>query len=210
VLAADVGERFEAAVAHWRLRDPRPLEGGCIALVCEAEGAVLKLNPQGHRDDAQLAGEGDALAFWEPSGAVARLLGSRDDGFSLLMERLDPGTPLNETGAGWEEQLEVLGGLAARLHAQGDPGDGFISMSDFYADWRGAEVERLVASAHDDVLVHADLHAGNALLHAPNGGSSTRRACAATGTRTSGRCSSRRRRRCRQTRTPPPRPRGGG
>jgi streptomycin 6-kinase len=169
-----VSERLEKAVEHWRLRDPRPLEGGCIALVCTVEGAVLKLNPRGHRDDTQLAREGDALAFWEPTGAVPRLLGSRDDGFTLLMERLEPGTPLNETGAGWEEQLELVGGLAARLHGQGHPGDGFVSMSDFCNDWRGglaelpdvlAEFERLVAPAADDVLVHTDLHGGNALLH---------------------------------------------
>jgi streptomycin 6-kinase len=161
-----VSDRFEAAVDHWRLRDPRPLEGGCIALVCAAEGAVLKLNPRGHREDAQVAGECDALAFWAPTGAVPRLLGSRDDGFTLLMERLEPGTPLNETGAGWEEQLEVLGELAARLHGAGAPGDEFISMSEFCADWPGAELERLAAPADDDVLVHADLHGGNALLHA--------------------------------------------
>jgi hypothetical protein len=117
VLAADVSERFEAAVEHWRLRDPRPLDGGCVALVCAVEGAVLKLNPRGHRDDVQLAGEGAALAFWEPTAAVPRLLGSRDQGFTLLMERLEPGTPLNETGLGWEEQLEPLGELAARLRA---------------------------------------------------------------------------------------------
>jgi streptomycin 6-kinase len=159
---------------RWRLRDPRPLEGGCVALVCAVEGAVLKVTPRGHRDDAQLAGEGAALAFWEPTGAVPRLLGSRDQGFTLLMERLEPGTPLNETGLGWEEQLVPLGELAARLHAQGDPGDGFVSMSDYCTAWRGAlagepallaELERLVAPAGDDVLVHADLHGANALLH---------------------------------------------
>jgi streptomycin 6-kinase len=160
-----VTRRFEAAVEHWGLSDPRPLEGGSVALVCVVEGAVLKLNPRGHREDAQVAGEGEALAFWEPTGAVPRLLGSRDNGFTLLMERLEPGTPLNETGAGWEEQLELLGGLAARLHAQGHPGDGFISMSEFWADWPKAERERLSAPADDDVLMHADLHGGNALLH---------------------------------------------
>jgi len=109
----------------------------------------------------------------EPTGAVPRLLGSRDDGLTLLMERLRPGTPLNESGAGWEEQLELLGGLAARLHGEGEPGHEFISMSDLCADWRGAlagepgllaELERLVAWADDEVLVHAELHGANALL----------------------------------------------
>jgi streptomycin 6-kinase len=160
-----VTQRFEAAVEHWQLRDPRPLDGGCIALVCEAGSAVLKLNPRGHRDDAQLTGEGDALAFWEPTGAVPRLLGTRDEGFTLLMERLEPGTPLNETGVGWEEQLDLLGGLAATLHARAGPGDEFISMSEFCTDWDSAELKRLTEPVDDDVLVHADLHGGNVLLH---------------------------------------------
>jgi streptomycin 6-kinase len=134
-------------------------------LVCAAEGAVLKLNPRGHRDDRWVAGEGDALAFYEPTGAVAGLLGQRDDGFTLLLERLEPGTPLDQTALSWEQRLDVLGELAARLHAQGKPRDTFVSMRDFWADWPGPELERLVASADYDVLVHADLHGGNVLLH---------------------------------------------
>jgi streptomycin 6-kinase len=135
---------------------------------------VLKVSPRGHRDEAQLAGEGVALAFWEPTGAVAQLLGRRDEGLTLLMERLVPGTQLDETGLGWEEQLTLLGGLAAKLHAQAPPAGGLTSMSDFVADCRGAlagepallgELEELVRPAADDVLVHADLHGGNALLH---------------------------------------------
>ena len=135
---------------------------------------VLKVAPRGHPDDFQLAREGDALAFWEPTGAVARLLGSRDDGFTLLMERLAPGTPLDRSGLGWEERLTVLGGLAARLHAPGGPAGTFIPMAEFARDWRRAlaeqpealrELDDLVAPARDDVLVHADLHGGNALLH---------------------------------------------
>jgi streptomycin 6-kinase len=134
-------------------------------LVCAAEGAVLKVNPRGHRDDRWVAGEGHALAFYEPTGAVANLLGQRDDGFTLLLERLEPGTPMDASGLSWEKRLELLGGLAARLHAQADPGDEFISMSEFCADWSGSELKRLTEPADDDVLVHADLHGGNVLLH---------------------------------------------
>ena len=135
---------------------------------------MLKLNPRGHRDDGQLAGEGAALGFWEPSGAVPRLVGTRDGGLTLLMERLAPGTALDESGMSWEERLPVLGTLARRLHAHAPPGGRFISMSDFVADWRVAlagerglidELEELVAPAEDDVLIHGDLHGGNALLH---------------------------------------------
>jgi streptomycin 6-kinase len=135
---------------------------------------VLKVNPRGHRDEVQLAGEGDALAFWEPTGAVARLVGRRDDGLTLLMERLMPGTALDDTDRSFEERLEILGGLAAELHAHVPARGSFISMSDFLADGRAAvadrpelieELDRLVQPSDDDVLIHADLHGGNVLRH---------------------------------------------
>lgn len=135
---------------------------------------MLKVNPRGHRDEAQLAGEGAALGFWQPTGAVPQLVGTRDGGLTLLMERLVPGTALDESGMGWEERLPVLGALATRLHAHAPPAGRFVPMSDFVADWRVAlagepgllgELEELVAPAEDDVLIHADLHGGNALLH---------------------------------------------
>jgi streptomycin 6-kinase len=177
-LAADVRRRFEAAVGGWRLADLQPLGAGAVAVVCAAtrdrEPVVLKVNPRGHRDEVQLAGEGDALAFWEPTGVVARLLGRRDDGLTLLLERLRPGTALDDTDRSFEERLEILGGLAAELHAH-VPGRGtYISMSDFLADGRAAladrpqlieELDRLVQPSHDDVLIHADLHGGNVLRH---------------------------------------------
>ena len=178
MLAQDVGERHAAAIEAWGVSDPRPLAGGCVALVCAGRRAgspvVLKVSPRGHRDEFQLAGEGAALAHWELTGAVPRLLGARDGGFTLLMERLTPGTPLDQTRVGWDDRLQVLGGLAATLHGQRAPADGFISMRDISHDWRRglageagllAELERLVAPRDDDVLVHADLHGGNALLH---------------------------------------------
>ena len=149
-----------------------------MGLVCEVEGpdgaVVLKVNPGGHRDVPWLRGEGEALRFWEPTGAVARLLGTRDDGLTLLMERLTPGTALDDTGRSFEERLDVLGGLAAELHARVPAGGGYISMSDFLADGRAAladrpelleEVDRLLRPGDDDVLIHADLHGGNALRH---------------------------------------------
>lgn len=178
-LAADVRERCGAAVEDWRLSGLRPLEVGAVALVCEAtragEPAVLKLSPGGHRDEVQVRGEGEALRFWAPSGAAPRVLATRDRGLTLLIERLVPGTPLDGSGLGWEERLPLLGEVAARLHAApGRPPVGCISMSEFAADWRRAlagqprllaELDELAAPAADDVLVHADLHGGNALLH---------------------------------------------
>jgi streptomycin 6-kinase len=177
-LAADVRTRFEAALEAWRLSDPRPFPSGAVALVCEVAGAegplALKVNPGGHRDVPWLVGEGEALRFWEPTGAVARLLGTRDDGLTLLMERLLPGTALDDTGRPFEERLEMLGGLAAELHRHVPDRGGYISLSDFLADGRAAladrpelldEIDELLRPGDDDVLLHADLHGGNVLRH---------------------------------------------
>src|SRR5687767_9852974 len=77
-LTADIEERLAAATVAWGLRDIEPLDGGVVALTCAAtrdgRPLVLKLNPRGHSDDAQLAGEGDALAFWRGTGAAVELL----------------------------------------------------------------------------------------------------------------------------------------
>jgi streptomycin 6-kinase len=173
-----VSERFAAAVDAWGLRHPRSLGGGFVALVCEAtrdgEPVVLKVNPRGHRDAAQLAGEAAALAFWAPTGAVPSVFDSRDGGLTILLERLVPGTVLERTSIDWDDRLALLGALAARLHEHKPPADLGVSMSDFARDWREAlagepellgELDELIAPAEDDVLVHADLHGGNVLLH---------------------------------------------
>jgi len=173
-----VRRRFTAAVDGWGLRDLRWLGEGFVALVCEATRGgtpvVLKVNPGGHRDAVQLAGEPAALAFWEPTGVVPRVFGSRDSGLTTLLERLVPGTPLEGTDIDWEDRLVLLGGLAPALHEARPPADLCLSMSDFTRDWRGAlsgepellaELDELIASAEDHVLLHADLHGGNVLLH---------------------------------------------
>ncbi|MDO8184362.1 aminoglycoside phosphotransferase family protein [Conexibacter sp. JD483] len=172
-IAADVDARLEAAVGAWDLAAPQPLPGGHVALVLVTGDGVLKLNPRGHADAAELAGEGAALAHWAPSGAVPRLLASRDDGFTLLLERLRPGTTLDAAGLSWDERLTATGALAARLHAAGAAPDACPHISGAYArGWREAlardpaalaELEALLAARDDDVLLHADLHGGNVL-----------------------------------------------
>ena len=97
-LVADVEGRLASAAAAWGLKDIEPLDGGQVALTCGAtqngRPVVLKLNPRGHPDDAQLAGEGHALAFWSATGAAAELLDQRDGGFTHLLERIQPGHTL--------------------------------------------------------------------------------------------------------------------
>jgi streptomycin 6-kinase len=157
---ADVEERLAAATAAWGLEDIQPLDGGVVALTCAAtrrgRPVVLKLNPRGHSDDVQLAGEGDALAFWRPTGAAVDLLDQRDDGFTLLLERLQPGDALEDTVPALENRLTEIGRLVARLHQAGPPPGSFIHVRDFLP---GSEIP----AGGEEVLTHLDLHAGNVL-----------------------------------------------
>ncbi len=109
-LAADIEERLAAATAAWGLQSIEPLDGGVVALTCAAtqngRPVVLKLNPRGHRDDRQLAAEGDALAFWSDTGAAVKLLDRRDDGFTLLLERIQPGHALHDAGLSAERWID--------------------------------------------------------------------------------------------------------
>jgi streptomycin 6-kinase len=170
-LADDIRDRVRAARAEWRLDGLEPLDGGVVALVCAAtqgdRHVVLKLNPRGTSDDPQLASEGEALHFWQPSGAAVELFGQRDGGFTLLMERLEPGDPLDETSLSRDEMLSELGRLASRLHKAGPPPSSFMHVRDFAPGWSAIAPE-LLAPADGDVLVHLDLHGGNA-LRAGNG-----------------------------------------
>jgi streptomycin 6-kinase len=159
-LTADVEKRLGAATAVWGLEDIQPLDGGVVALTCAAtrrgRPVVLKLNPRDHPDDAQLAGEGDALAFWRPTGAAVDLLDHRDDGFTLLLERLQPGDALEDTVPALEDRLAEIGRLVARLHQTGPPPGSFIHVRDFLP---GSEIP----AGGEEVLTHLDLHAGNVL-----------------------------------------------
>jgi streptomycin 6-kinase len=160
-MAADIQQRLSAATAAWSLESLKPLDGGVVALTCAAvrhgRPVVLKLNPRGHRDDAQLAGEGDALAFWRPTGAAEELLDRSDDGFTLLLERLSPGQALDDLGLTPEDRLAELGRLAARLHQAGPPPGSFLHLRDFAPEWE------LPPACDEEVLAHLDLHGGNAL-----------------------------------------------
>lgn len=175
-LAADVGARLRDAASAWGLDEIRALDGGEVGLVCAAvrdgRPVVLKLLPRGHAEDALLTAEVDALAFWRQTGAVPEVLGRRDRGFTFLLERLLPGGTLDASGVSWDERLEVLGQLAAQLHAAGAPPDGFVHVAAYARSWRRAlapehellaELEALLVPGDDDVLLHADLHGGNVL-----------------------------------------------
>ncbi|HST41478.1 MAG TPA: aminoglycoside phosphotransferase family protein [Conexibacter sp.] len=176
-IAADVRRRIGRAGDAWALDELEPLPGGHVAFTArgerDGEAVVLKVNPREHPDARDLLAEGEALRFWAPTGAAVRLLDERDDGFTLLLEQLRPGTPLDAAGLAWEERLTTLGRLVARLHRAGTPPASLPRLGGDYADgWRRsladdtaslAELELLLRPAADDLLLHADLHGGNAL-----------------------------------------------
>jgi streptomycin 6-kinase len=138
--------------------------------------AVLKLI-QPHREAEH---EADALALWDGDGAV-RLLDRSEDGWALLLERCEPGTPLS--AAGPEAALDVLAGLLPRLWAPA--GEPFRTLADEAAWWvsslpgeweqAGRPFERrlldaaldalatLAPSQGEQVLLHQDLHGDNVL-----------------------------------------------
>lgn len=164
-MADDVRQRAASAVDAWGLQHLTELPGGNVALVLAAEDMVLKVHPRSHPDDEQLIAEGVALQAWSATGAAAQLYGSRDGGFTLLLERLTPGTTLDAADISWDERLEVLGTLVGRLHSAPQPTAGSPHIGGTYSrDWRRTlGNSTLLTPADDDVLLHGDLHGGNAL-----------------------------------------------
>lgn len=174
--ADDVRARLDAAVAAWDLDGVEVLAGGVVALVCGArrhgEPVVVKVHPRVTGAEA-LRFEGDALAFWAHTGAVAGLYDRRDDGFTVLLERLMPGLRLEAVGLGVVGCLSQMGRLAARLHSAGPP----PAEWDLPGSTPGptASAHPVVRAALDrlgdadptshEALLHGDLHARNVLLH---------------------------------------------
>jgi streptomycin 6-kinase len=96
----------------------RPVRAGAGGFTAPAEladgtKAVLKL-AYPHRESEH---EADALTLWDGDGAV-RLLARDDAGFTMLIERCEPGTPLSERGA--DAALAVLIALLPRLWKPAD------------------------------------------------------------------------------------------
>lgn len=171
-MAADVEARLISARAAWEIGAVEPLPGGAVALTCAAGDVVIKVLPRGHPEEAQMRGEGKALAHWGSTGAAVELLGRRDDGMTLLLRRLDPATTLDEAISDYDRQLVEVGTLVRRLHDVGDAPAGLPGIEQHVEAFRRVpdgelqtDIDALIASTDTSVAVHADLHGGNVLLN---------------------------------------------
>jgi streptomycin 6-kinase len=99
------------------------------------------------------------------------MLDQRDGGMTLLLERITPGGSLDDEDLAWEEKLEILGRLVARLHVPRPAPPSIPRLADYAQLWRTAlddpglvrELDGLLAGGSEDALLHGDLHPGNAL-----------------------------------------------
>jgi streptomycin 6-kinase len=178
-IAADVRARLAAAVGAWRLSGLEPLTGGEVALVFAAAtpggDAVLKLSPRVAGATDAPAREGAALELWARAGIAPRVLGIRDDGLTLLLERVRPGHDLRHADA--PAIVRTIGALCPRVHLAVPPGRfGRLGEGSEAKSWRRAlagtrelgELEQLLTPTSDDRLLHTDLHWLNA-LRGPDG-----------------------------------------
>ena len=173
--------RLGASVAWWRRsltgRSKRwsSLNGGQVALVCScryrARPAVLKVSPR-QRDQTSVSHETEALRLW--TGLAPEVLAARDDGWTVLLERLEPGLALADCQP-LLGSLEILGGLARELHrypsnAEFPP----LATGPLGQAWRRnlqrnsdalTELDDLLSTGGDSVLLHGDLQPTNVLLH---------------------------------------------
>jgi streptomycin 6-kinase len=129
-------------------------------VVAEGVPAVIKLQ----YPDRESEHEADALEAWDGNGAV-RLLARDDERRALLLERLEPGTPLT----GREDALDEILGLLPRLWVEAPAS--VRTLADEAAWWASTVedvaaldyLEELAATQGEQVLLHQDLHPGNVL-----------------------------------------------
>jgi streptomycin 6-kinase len=122
----DQGRRLLACRLLWSLRLGGRLTGGSRATVLDALGTdgtsvVLKLCR--NREVARV--EAAALRRWSATGAAVRLVDVDEGLGALLLERLQPGTPLPRGPVG----VAVAADLLAAMHDVDPGGHGFAGLS---------------------------------------------------------------------------------
>ncbi len=184
----DLPTRLDRLARKWSIQIDRSSSRGshsCL-LLCRlrsGEPAVLKLSP----DRSLSLAEASALAAWRKSARVPRLLEFDRETGAILMEAIDPGTPLGaKQGA---VPLEASAELVRDLHRA--PGDDVINSFppliervEFVFELWGKQLHKPEVASHVSqellersliaarelaarpgprVLLHGDLHAHNVL-----------------------------------------------
>jgi len=178
--------RLVAELAEtWDLRLEAPYEGGQCALVLRATRAGEPVALKVSWPDAETRPEPDALRLWDGDGAV-RLLAADERRGGMLLERLEPGTPLSHH-PDRDEALAIACGLVRRLRRRPPSGHRFRDAGES-ASWvaraapvrwasAGEPFERVLVEAAmgaakeilssgpvgAQVVVNRDLHLGNVL-----------------------------------------------
>ncbi|WP_146926988.1 aminoglycoside phosphotransferase family protein [Cellulomonas xylanilytica] len=165
------------ACARWGLRLGPPFTDGAAswcapATLADGRRAVLKVSFP--HDEARH--EAVALRAWHGHG-VPRLHEAHEDDWALLLERVEPGSPLSRAPGGAVERLTAAADVARSLWSVTGAVE-VPSMADVCAGWAdvlehratryGVQVERAVdllrtLPGSSDVLVHGDLNPGNLL-----------------------------------------------
>jgi streptomycin 6-kinase len=118
---ADLAERWELAWGHVIRRGSMSVVIRCR--VADGRPAVLKVCP----DRARLAREAAVLASWE-TAHVPEVLAVDESAGTLLLEAIEPGTPLAELPT--VPGMEQLGELMSSLHDTGVPDRAYRPVSD--------------------------------------------------------------------------------
>ncbi len=177
---------LEELAVRWDLEWEAVIRRGSMSVVircrtAEGRSAVLKVGP----DRERVAQEATALASWRTAHVPAVLAVDESLG-ALLIEAIDPGTPLVETGG--YPSLESIARLVGSLHRDATPGPAYRPVSDrvaylFESSRKLYELEpglvelvspelyersrelalRLAADASPTVLLHGDLTPVNVL-----------------------------------------------
>jgi len=130
---ARIAERLEASARRWELQPGEALAGGFRSHVFattrrDGTEVVVKLVVTPSAGEAEVA----ALSAWSGSGAAVTLIDADGDNQALLLERVQPGTPLppgDETVA-----VAVATELLAGLH-RGQSSFGFPTLEETYPAW---------------------------------------------------------------------------
>jgi streptomycin 6-kinase len=154
---------------RWQLQLGHVIPLGNMSVVVHCGDAVLKVSP----DLARLVDEVRALGEWSDTTHVPSVLAADESVGALLLEAIEPGTPLLSTGAypSLADVAQLFGSLHVRARGE------YPTLSDrveylFAASGvvEGRALAReLVESAQCDTLIHGDLTPRNVLLGGQRG-----------------------------------------